>query len=187
MTHHEEFEYLIVVCCSQNFPPGNGETIFYLKREGIKEWVRELKEVYWKPNPLKGVGHEIFYLPFFFLIRTHLGPMKYFRIWFWFRRDIRSQSCLRGVHPSAEMISAVCIPLRSATYRRDHLRGVQHTAEIISAVCITPRRLSLCTPQKRSQRWATHRGDDLRGVHHTAEILHTAETKSKFSLAFGCF
>ena len=42
-----------------------------------------------------------------------MNRLKYFRIWFWFCRDIQSQSGLRGVHPTAEIISAVCITLWS--------------------------------------------------------------------------
>ena len=90
---------------------------------------------------LKEVCHKIFDLKF--VIFNPSGPLlnrlKYFRIWFRFRRDIRSQSSIRCVQQTAEIISTVCnIPRRSsqrcATHRGVNLSGVQHT---ISAVCNT--------------------------------------------------
>ena len=55
----------------------------------------------------QGVCHTRFSTSTFFMIRTHLSPWytgwKYFRIWFRFRRDFRSQSCLRGVLHAAEI------------------------------------------------------------------------------------
>ena len=84
--------------------------------------------------------HKIFDLQFFHDSNPS-GPLinrlKYFRILFRFRQDFRSQSCLRGVQHTKEIISAVCyIPRKSsqrcATYRGrgDYLRDVQHTAEV---------------------------------------------------------
>ena len=89
-----------------------------------------------------------------------INRLKYFRIWFRYPRDILSQSFLRGVQHTAEMISAVCnilqkssprcTPRRSSpgyvAHHWDSLRGVQQTAEIISTVCITPPRWYLWTP-----------------------------------------
>ena len=54
------------------------------------------------------------------MIRTHLhrpliNRLKYFRIWYKFRRDIRIFQKLCGVHHTAESSSAVCIALRSQT------------------------------------------------------------------------
>ena len=69
----------------------------------------------------QGVCHEIFDLHFVYDSKT-FGPLinrlNYFRFRFRFRRDIRSQSCLRGVLHTVETISAVCII--------PHLSGVQH-------------------------------------------------------------
>ena len=113
---------------------------------------------------LKGECHEIFNLPFFsWFYLSLINRLKYFRIQFFF-----------GEIFDPKVISAVCnTPQRwslpCATYRRDHLSGVQHTAETISAVCDSLRRWSP---------WcATYCGDKL----------HTAESKSKYSLVYGCF
>ena len=65
-------------------------------------------------NCLKGVRHEIFDLHFFHdsnPSRPLINRLKYFRILFRFRRDIRILKKLRGVHPTAESDSAVCIIL----------------------------------------------------------------------------
>ena len=51
--------------------------------------------------------------------------------------------------------------------------------KVVSAVCNIPRRSSLYTPQRRSQRYATHRGDDLSGVQHTAEINCTPRNQNR--------
>ena len=123
-----------------------------------------------------------FFSPWFEPIWALINSLQYFRIGFRFRRDIRSQSDLRGAQHTAEIISAVCniprrLSLRCASHRgndlcthhRDDFSGVQHTAEIISAVC---NRL-----WRRSPWWATHCRDKL----------HTKETKSNSSLVVGCF
>ena len=91
--------------------------------------LRDLPNAYATLILLNGVCHEIW--------APDKQPIKYFRIQFRFRRDIRSQSDFCGVQHTAEIISAVCnIPQRSsprcATYRGDNLRGVHHTAERIS-------------------------------------------------------
>ena len=65
---------------------------------------------------LKGVYHKIFNLQFFH-DSSPSGPLtnrlEYFWTLFQFRRNIRSQSCLRSMQHTSEMISAVCnIPRR---------------------------------------------------------------------------
>ena len=117
-----------------------------------------------KISSLKGVCHEIF--DPFFHDSNPSGPLinslKYFRIRFRFRQDIWSQSDLRGVQHTAEMISmhttetisAVCnTPQRQyrwcATYRRDKL----HTAETKKYKMLINKKHFL------SQRCAAHRGD----------------------------
>ena len=94
-----------------------------------------------------------------------INRLKYFRIRFRFRRDIRIFKKLCGVHPTAESDSAVCITPRSQT------RGVHHTTESSdeefsksSGVCITPR--------SQTPRWAVYCGVKLRGVHHTTESIN---------------
>ena len=108
----------------------------------------------------------IFSTSIFFMFRAHLGPwLKCFRNWFRFRRDIRSQSSLRGLLHTAEIISTVCCTPRSQSswcekHRRDNIRDVQHTAEL-----------------------ATH----THTTAHHGDKLHTAESQSKSSLVSGCF
>ena len=87
---------------------------------------------------------------------------------------------LRGVHPTAESSSMVCLPLRShaprcASHRGVKLRGVHHTKESRSpnfsknsAVCITPR--------SQAPRCASYR----------RVKMHTAESKSKSLRVSGC-
>ena len=104
--------------------------------------------------------------PFFFMIRPIycrplINRLKYFRIWFRFRRDIRILKKLRGAHPITDLDSAVCIIQQSqtprcASYRGvmktkhlKKLRGVHPTAESDSAVCIIPR--------SQATRCASHR------------------------------
>ena len=92
--------------------------------------------------------HEIFDLHFFHdsnPSRPLINRLKYFRIRFRFRRDIRIFKKLHGVHHTAESSSA-CL---------------HHTAESSSAVCIIPR--------SQAPRCASHRGVKLRRVHNTAE------------------
>ena len=64
---------------------------------------------------------------------------------------------LRGVHHSAETISAVCITpssqsLRCASHRKVNICCVHHSVESISAECIIPR-----TPRSQT----VHRGDQI--------------------------
>ena len=191
--------------------------------------------------------HKIINFNFFPNSNPH-GPLinrlKYFRIRFWFGRDIWSQSYLCsvqqttktistlcntpqrrspkcvahcrvraqsfeknliGVHPTAEMISAMCnILWRWSLWCATHREMISvHTTEKILAVCSilgsqpgqcmqhstelrapTLKKIySLCNPLLRqSQRCATHCRVDLSDVQHTAETIsavcniHTAET-----------
>ena len=68
---------------------------------------------------------------------------------------------LRGVHPTTETISAVCITLRSQLFQISQESRAQHLKN--SAVCITPRRQSL--------RCASLRGDNLSSEHPTAKSI----------------
>ena len=114
-----------------------------------------------------GVCHEIFDLHFFQdsnPSRPPINRQKYFRIRLWFRRDIQifkklrsvhhtPESKLRGVLPTAESNSTVCITPQSQTPQCDsqcgvRLRSVHHTTESSFAVCIIL--LSL------NPRWASH-------------------------------
>ena len=57
---------------------------------------------------LKGVCHEIFELHFFHDANPSgplINKLKYFQIWYQFRRDIPIFKKLRGVHTTAESIS----------------------------------------------------------------------------------
>ena len=79
-----------------------------------------------------------------------INRLKYFRIRFRFRQDIKMFKKLLGVHPTGESSSAVCITQRSqemksspktprcASHRGVRLCSVHHTAESSSEVCITP-------------------------------------------------
>ena len=100
----------------------------------------------------KGSESQDFWLSFFFHDSNPSGPLinrlKYFRIRFRFRRDIKILKKLCSVHPTAESDSTECIILLSqtpwcASYRGVRLRGVHHTVESWkqgiwknSAVCI---------------------------------------------------
>ena len=80
-----------------------------------------------------------------------IDRLKSFQNGFRFRRDIKIFKILRGVHPTLESDSAVCITaqsqaLRCASHCGVKLRGVHHTAKSSdeqfsknSAVCISPR------------------------------------------------
>ena len=72
--------------------------------------------------------------------------LQYFRIRFRFRRDIRLQSCLRGVH---------------ATIGKCRFRFYFRRVQFISAVC--------CTLWGSSLQCVAHRWYQLRGGMHTAE------------------
>ena len=125
----------------------------------LKQKLRHLK---WKGSTfkikyIKGIVSRDFRPPFFFMIRTYLlsrpqiNRLKYFQIQIRFRGDIQIFKKLRGVHPTEESDSTVCIIPRSQTSRCASFRGVMKTkhlkklrsvhptAESDSVVCITPR------------------------------------------------
>ena len=136
---------------------------------------------------LKGVCHKNCNLYFYYSNPSESLINKCFQIHMvWFRRVIRSLSCLHGVQHTAEqmflvnqhfilqIISFMCsptkglvliVPLKATTDKRRFLfslHGLMHTAEIDSVVWCTPRRLTLwCDAQC---------GDWLCGVMHNVEI-----------------
>ena len=90
---------------------------------------------------------------------------KYFRIRFRFHRYIRIFKKLRGVHPTVEFDSEVCITPRSQTplcalYRGVKLRGVQ--------LCIPPRSQAPRCASHRRVKWSKYL-EKLRSVHLTAD------------------
>ena len=114
------------------------QEIYYCIRSS-HDWLGFMRRfrTFWKVRVLKGVCHEIFDLHFFhdsIPSRPLINRLKYFKIRFRFRQDIRILKKLSGVHPTAESDSAVCIIPRSqtpqcASYRGVRLCSVHHTAE----------------------------------------------------------
>ena len=156
---------------------------------------------------LKGVCYEIFDLHFFHdsnPSRPLINRLKYFRIWFRFRRDILILKKLRGVHSTLESDSTVCITPQSQTPRcvshlRDKLHGVHHTAEssdhiflkkstvcIPHSVCIIPppppaeSDSAVCIIPRSQAKWCASLvpGVKLSGVHPTTESSSTVQCAS---------
>ena len=135
---------------------------------------------------LKGVCHEIFDLHFFHDLnpsRPLINRLKYFRIRFRFRQDIRIFKKIRGVkHPRLHGVhhttessnqnfsksSAVCIPPWSQALRCASHRGVKVTKFLKKLCGVHPTMESdsaVCFPlQSQTPRCASHSGVKLRGV-----------------------